>query len=45
MQTNISIHHLAVLRAATENAHLGTYFASFGALDAWTASCAGEDDR
>lgn len=35
---SISIHNLAVLRAALEKQHLGTYFGSLGALAHWIDS-------
>lgn len=35
---SIEIHNLAVLRAAVEGVHLGSYFGSFGALKHWIAS-------
>lgn len=38
MKTKIEIHNLAVLRAAVEGLHLGTYFGSWGALQHWIES-------
>ncbi len=40
MSTDISIHNLAVLRAAVEGAHLGTYFGSWAGLQHWIGSTA-----
>jgi hypothetical protein len=38
MTDRISIHNLAVLRAAVEGAHMGAYFGSWAGLQYWISS-------
>lgn len=38
MESQVSIHNLAVLRASVEGEHLGCYFGSWGALKGWIES-------